>query len=69
MVLVVKDVEIKGKYQTYKATYQQKDGTVTAVREIEDRTPGPVCAPSVAAEYKKFATGVRKNLRAQLLYQ
>jgi len=64
-----KDVEIKGKYQTYKATYQQKDGTVTAVREIEDRTAGPVCSPSVAAEYKKFAMAVRKNLRAQLLYQ
>jgi transglutaminase-like putative cysteine protease len=64
-----RNAEIKGKYQTYKATYQQKDGTVTAVREIEDRTPGPVCAPAVAADYKKFAIAVRKELRTQLLYQ
>jgi transglutaminase-like putative cysteine protease len=64
-----KNAEIKGKYQTYRATYQQNNGTVTAVREIEDRTPGPVCAPSVEADYKKFAIAVRKELRAQLLYQ
>ena len=64
-----KNAEIKGKYQTYRATFQQKDGTVTAVREIEDRTPGPVCAPSVAADYKKFTTAVRKQLRSQLLYE
>jgi hypothetical protein len=64
-----KNVDLKGKYQTYKATYQLKGNTITAVREIEDRTSGPVCAPAVAAEYKKFATGVRKDLRAQLLYE
>jgi transglutaminase-like putative cysteine protease len=64
-----KNVEFNGKYQTYKATYQQKGSTVTAVREVEDRTPGPVCAPDVAADYKKFAVAVRKDLRSQLLYQ
>ena len=69
VMAVPRNVEVKGKYQTYKATYQLKGGTVTAVREIEDRTPGPVCAPSVAADYKKFAVGLRKDLRAQLLYQ
>ena len=66
---VPKNVEIKGKYQTYKATYELKGDTVRAVREVEDRTPGPVCAPAVADEYKKFAIGVKKDLRAQLLYQ
>jgi transglutaminase-like putative cysteine protease len=66
---IPKSVDLKGKYQTYKATYQLKGNTVTAIRETEDRTPGPVCAPAVAAEYKKFATGVRKDFRAQLLYE
>jgi len=64
-----KDFEVKGKYQTYKATYRQKESTVTAERVVEDRTPGPVCAPAVAADYKQFSAGVRKDLRAQLLYQ
>ncbi|HEV2171307.1 MAG TPA: transglutaminase-like domain-containing protein, partial [Candidatus Binatus sp.] len=64
-----KNAEIKGRYQTYRATYQQKDGTVTAVREIEDSTPGPVCKPAMAADFKQFTTAVRKDLRRQLLYE
>ena len=66
---IPKNSEVKGKYQTYKATYQQNGSTVTLVREIEDRTQGPVCAPAVATEYKKFAAGFKKDLRTQLLYQ
>jgi transglutaminase-like putative cysteine protease len=69
VLAIPKNVEIKGKYQTYKATYQLKGDTVTAVREVEDHTPGPVCAPAVGVEYKKFAIGVKKDLRGQLLYQ
>lgn len=64
-----RNVEVQGKYQTYKATYQNKDGAVTVVREAQDHTPGPVCAPAVSLDYKKFAVGVKKDLRAQLLYQ
>jgi hypothetical protein len=63
------NVQLAGKYETYRATYQLKGGTLTAVREIEDHTAGPVCAPAVGAEYKKFATGVEKDLHTQLLYQ
>jgi hypothetical protein len=69
VMAIPRNSEVKGKYQTYKATYQQNGSTVTLVREIEDRTQGPVCAPAVAAEYKKFASGFKKDLRAQLLYQ
>lgn len=66
---IPRDVEMKGKYITYKAAYREKDGTITAVREIEDHSPAPVCTPAVQAEYKKFATGIKKDLRAQLLYE
>lgn len=64
-----RNVVVQGKYQTYKATYQQKGGTVTAEREVEDHTPGPVCAPAVSVDYKKFTVGLKKDLRAQLLYE
>jgi transglutaminase-like putative cysteine protease len=69
VLAVPRNVELKGKYQTYKASYQLKGNTITATREIEDRTQGPVCAPAVAAEYRKFAIGVRRDLRAELLYE
>jgi transglutaminase-like putative cysteine protease len=64
-----RSVEVRGKYQTYKATYQNQGGVVTAVREVEDHTPGPVCTPDVQADYKKFTLGLKKDLRAQLLYE
>jgi len=64
-----RNVEVQGKYQKYTASYEQKDGVVTVVREAEDHTPGPECAPSVSLDYKKFAVGVKKDLRAQLLYE
>jgi transglutaminase-like putative cysteine protease len=66
---IPKNVELKSKYATYRATYQSKDGTVAVVREIVDRTPGPVCTPAFAAEYKPFAVGMMKDLRAQILYE
>jgi transglutaminase-like putative cysteine protease len=66
---VPRDVEIKGEYLTYKATYREKNGTITAVREIEDHSPAPVCTLAIAAEYKKFALGIKKDLHAQLLYE
>ena len=69
VLAVPKNVEIKGKYQTYKATYQFKGSTFSAERELVDRTPGPVCAPAVETEYRKFETAVRKELREQLLYE
>jgi len=69
VLAVPKDIEIKGKYQTYKATYQVHGGTFTARRELVDRTPGPVCAPAVEVEYRKFETAVRKELREQLVYE
>jgi transglutaminase-like putative cysteine protease len=69
VLAIPRDVEVRGKYQTYKATYQNKNGTVTAVREVEDRTPGPVCSPAVEVEYRKFTLGLKKDLRAQLLYE
>jgi transglutaminase-like putative cysteine protease len=69
VLAVPKNVEIKGKYQTYKATYRVKGDTFTAERELVDRTPGPVCTPAVEVEYRKFETAVRKELREQLVYE
>ncbi|HVC43903.1 MAG TPA: DUF3857 domain-containing protein [Candidatus Binataceae bacterium] len=64
-----RNVAITGKYQSYKAAYHLNGDTLTAVREFDDRTAGPVCAPAVAVEYKKFAIAVQKDLHAQLLYE
>jgi len=64
-----RNVELNGKTATYKAAYKLKGSTVTVVRELEDRTPGNVCAPEYQAEFKSFAVAVLRDLRAQLLYR
>jgi len=69
VLAIPKNVELTGKYETYKTTYQLRGSTLKASREIEDRTSGPVCPPAVASEYKKFSVGVKRDLRAQLLYE
>ena len=64
-----KDVQLKGKNETYQASYKVKGNTLTAVRELDDHTPGNVCTPKDAAEFKKFAAPVQRDLRAQLVYR
>ncbi len=64
-----KNVQFNGKNETYKASYQLKGGTLTVVRELEDRTPGNVCTPKDAAAFKSFAPAVLHDLHAQLLYR
>ncbi len=69
VLAVPRNVEQKGRNMTYRATYQIKGDTVTAVREVEDRTAGNVCTPADAAALKAFAPAVRRDLRAQILYR
>jgi hypothetical protein len=64
-----KDVQLKGKNETYQASYQVKGNTLIVVRELDDHTPGNVCTPKDAAEFKKFAAPVQRDLRAQLVYR
>jgi transglutaminase-like putative cysteine protease len=67
--LMPKNIELRGKYETYKATYQLKGNIITVMRSLEDRTARQVCAPAVSAEYKSFALSMKKNLRQQAIYE
>lgn len=64
-----KDVQINGKSATYKATYRQAGGKLLISRELDDHTSGNVCTPAYAKEFKTFATAVRHNLKAEVLYR
>lgn len=69
ILAVPRDVVLSGKDLSYHAQYQLKGHTVTAERDLEDRTPGNVCTPADAAAERDFARGIRRDLRAQVLYQ
>jgi hypothetical protein len=64
-----KDVQVDGKYATYKASYRQQGNTLIVTRELDDHTSGNVCTPAYAKEFKTFAVAVRRNLRGQVLYR
>jgi hypothetical protein len=69
LLAIPKDVRLSGKISSYTATYHRENTTLRIVRELEDRTPGNVCTPRDAAEFKPFAVSVMKDLRAQILYR
>jgi transglutaminase-like putative cysteine protease len=64
-----RDVHLSGADSTYTAAYKQDGTTITVARELADRTPGPVCTPKDATQFKPFADAVRRDLRAQILYE
>src|SRR5260370_33252860 len=63
-----RNVEIKGKYQTYKATYELKGNTITAARGKEDHKPRAGSAPAGEAGSKKIATSVEAETRPPPLF-
>ena len=63
------NMKIANDFLSYQATYQRKGNTLTVKRVMDDRTPGHICTPAIAAAYKKFMNQVSKNLKAQVIYQ
>ncbi len=53
----------------YSSRYEQAGGTITAVREMDDTTPGNVCTPEQAAAFKPFGLRALRDLRAEVLYR
>lgn len=69
ILAIPRNVDLNSDMFSYKATYQRSGNTITAVRELVDRTPGNSCSPADAAAQKLFAVGVKRDLRAQVLYE
>jgi transglutaminase-like putative cysteine protease len=69
ILAIPRNVVLSGKDLSYRAEYQLKGHIVTAVQELQDRTPESVCTPADAAATKEFARGIRRDLQAQVLYQ
>jgi len=53
----------------YDARYERKGNTIHVLRSVIDKTPGPVCAPEVSAQYARIGAAIKKDLKAQAVYQ
>lgn len=63
------NMKIANDFLSYQASYRLKGNTLTIKRVLDDRTPGHICTPDIAAAYKKFMSQVAKNLKAQIIYK
>ena len=69
LLAIPRDVDLNSKTFSYKATYRRSGNTIAATRELVDRTPENSCTPADAAAQKAFAPGVKRDLRAQIVYE
>jgi hypothetical protein len=63
------DFSLTTAHLSFKASYRLKGNQLTVTRSIVDKSPGNVCGPAIAAEYKAFSAKVMQNLRAQVVYK
>ena len=54
---------------SYRSTYAQKGSTLTAKRELVDRTKGNVCGADVQRAYRELGRKVLADLKSQVVYQ
>ena len=64
-----KNMNISNEFLSYQATYHLKGNTLRVKRVLDDKVPGNICSPAVASAYKKLASQVSKNVKAQVVYK
>lgn len=69
VLAVPRNMHISSDILSYQATYQLKGQRLTVQRIIDDKVPGAICSPELAASYQKLATQIYKNTRAQVVYK
>lgn len=55
--------------QSYAATYALTDNVLTITRQLDDVTPGHVCAPEIFKGYKILAAKALPDLKSQVVYK
>jgi len=69
ILAVPDDFRLEENHLSYQASYLLEGDTVTVHRELQDKTPGNVCAPALVNAQRDSYEKIRKNLRSQLVYQ
>lgn len=69
LLAVPRDVHEQTALVRFDASYRQDGNVLHVKRSIVDSTPGPVCKPEVAEQYAKIGTAVKKDSKAQAVYE
>ena len=66
---VPEDMTTENDFLSYRSTARHKGNTLTVKRIFDDKTPGIICPPEMSSAYKKFASTVLPNVKAQVVYK
>lgn len=69
LLAVPKNVHEQTARVRFDASYEQQGNAIRVKRTLVDTTPGPVCAPDIVPQYAKIAAAVKKDAKAQAVYQ
>ena len=69
VLAIPRNMAVHNETLSYRANYRLKGNTLSVKRILDDKTPGPICTPSAAADFQALATKISKNTRAQVVYQ
>lgn len=69
LLAVPHDVHEKTEHLRFDAVYEQQGNALHIKRTLIDNNPGPICSAKVVAQYAKIATAVKKDAKAQAVYQ
>jgi len=69
LLAIPRNVHAQTELVQYDARYERKGNTIHLLRSVVDKTPGPVCAAEVSSQYAQIAAAIKKDLKAQAVYQ
>ncbi|MGA9334646.1 MAG: DUF3857 and transglutaminase domain-containing protein [Rudaea sp.] len=69
LLAVPRDVHVQTALLRYDATYERQGNTLHITRAVVDTTTGPVCAAQTVAQYAQVAEAIKKDMKAQAIYQ
>lgn len=69
LLAVPRDVHVHTAQVRYDATYERQGNSLRIKRTVVDTTPGPTCAAQVVAQYARVAAAIKRDLRAQAVYE
>jgi len=69
LLAIPKDVHEQTELLRFDARYLRDGNTIHVTRAVVDQSPGPICAADVSRQYAKIAAAIKKDARAQAVYQ
>ena len=69
LLAIPKDVHARTELLQFDSHYQRVDNTIRVTRTVVDKSPGPVCPGDVSRQYSQIGAAIKKDARAQAVYE